>query len=77
MCEKVKERIALYRDFLKILSVFSFGVGGGTISLLFRLENPVAIPLLFLGFLLEVSLLFSMMRIFLKIEALIEELKDE
>jgi len=34
-------------------------------------------PLLTLGTVFEVSLLFSMMKIFLKIEDLIKELKDE
>jgi len=74
---KVEARVELYRDLLKILSVFTFGIGGGTIGLLFRLEEPVSIPLLFIGASAEVALLLGMARLILKIESLIEEIKDE
>ena len=77
MSKRIETRIELYRDILKILSVFAFGIGGGTIGLLFKLDKAVSLPLLFLGASAEVALLFGMARVILKIESLIEEIKDE
>ena len=77
MSRKIEERISFYKDLLKILSVFVFGIGAGTLGLLYKLKNPVSIPLLFLGAIVETTLLLGMVRLILKIELLIKELNDE
>ncbi len=63
MSKKIEVRAELYRDLLKSLSVFAFGIGGGTVGLLFKLDEAVSIPLLFLGASAEVALLFGMARL--------------
>jgi Na+-transporting NADH:ubiquinone oxidoreductase subunit NqrB len=77
MNKQVGERIALYKDLLKIFSAYAFAVGGGVVGLLFKLEKPVTVPLLILGLWFETFLIFGIIRTYIKIERLIEELKDE
>ncbi len=77
MQEKIKEEIAFYKDLLKIVSAFSFGIGGGTISLLFKPTSGISLILLTLGGVLEVALLVISGWIILKIKKLLAELIDD
>ena len=56
MSKRVKEEIAFYKDLLKITSAFSFGIGGGTVGLIFKLKDPIHLILFTLGTVLEAVL---------------------
>jgi hypothetical protein len=73
----LERELEFYRDILKILAAFAIAVGGGTAGLVFKLENPKAIVLFFLGLWLETSIIFSMLRIYLKAKDLLERMKNE
>ena len=77
MQERIKEEIAFYKDLLKIVSAFSFGIGGGVISLLFKPISGISLVLLTLGGILEAALLLISGWIILKIRKLLKGLKDD
>ena len=77
MQERIKEEIAFYKDLLKIVSAFSFGIGGGIVSLLFKPIGGISLILLILGGILETALLLISGWIILKIRKLLTELRDD
>jgi hypothetical protein len=72
--ESIKERLKLYSEILRILVILLIAISGGTAGLLFKLSNPVAIPLLFLGLVLTVGILFGIVRLSIRLKECLEEL---
>ncbi|SMO84003.1 hypothetical protein SAMN06269117_1433 [Balnearium lithotrophicum] len=73
--ESIKERLKLYSEILKNLTILLIAVAGGTIGLLFKLSNPIAIPLLVMGLSLTIGILFGIFRLSISIRETLEELK--
>jgi len=73
--EGLRERLKLYSEILRNLVILLIAVAGGTVSLLFRLSNPVAIPLMFMGLILTVGILFGIFRLVITIRELLQELE--
>jgi len=76
MLKQIEERVKFYRDLVKIFSAYIFAIGGGMVGLLFKEQTTLTLVLLTFGFFLEVVLLFTVIRLYLKIEKLIEEIDD-
>ena len=57
--ESIKERLKLYTELLRNLVILLIAVGGGTAGLLFKLSNPVSVPLLLLGLTLTAGVIFG------------------
>jgi hypothetical protein len=74
--ESIKEHLKLYSEILKNLTILLIAVAGGTIGLLFKLSNPIAIPLLIMGLLLTIGILFGIFRLSISIREKLEELKE-
>jgi hypothetical protein len=74
--ESIKEKLKLYIELLRNLIILLIAVGGGTVGLLFKLSNPVAVPLLLLGITLTVGLIFGIIRIAISIKETLQELKE-
>ena len=47
--EVLKEKLRIQTEYLRNLTILLITVGGGTASLTFRLKEPVAVPLFFIG----------------------------
>jgi len=73
--ESLRERLKLYSEILRNLVILLIAVAGGTVSLLFRLSNPVVIPLMFMGLILTVGILFGIFRLVITIRELLQELE--
>jgi len=73
--ESIKERFKLYTEFLRNLVILLIAVGGGTVGLLFKLSNPVSVPLLLLGLVLTIGLIFGIVRTVISIKETLEELR--
>ena len=74
--ESIKERLKLYTELLRNLVIFLIAVGGGSASLLFKLSNPISLPLVILGLILTLGLFFGIMRIAFTLKELVEELRE-
>ena len=73
--EGLRERLKLYSEILRNLVILLIAVAGGTVSLLFKLSNPVVIPLMFMGLILTVGILFGIFRLVITIRELLQELE--
>jgi TRAP-type C4-dicarboxylate transport system permease small subunit len=73
--EGLRERLKLFSEILRNLVILLIAVVGGTVSLLFKLSNPVAIPLMFMGLILTVGILFGIFRLVITIRELLQELE--
>ena len=73
--EGLRERLKLFSEVLRNLVILLIAVVGGTVSLLFKLSNPVAIPLMFMGLILTVGILFGIFRLVITIRELLQELE--
>ncbi len=73
--ESIKERFKLYTEFLRNLVILLIAVGGGTVGFLFKLSNPVSVPLLLLGLVLTIGLIFGIVRTAISIKETLEELR--
>jgi len=72
MANEIERKISFYTELLKILSAFIITVGGGIVGLLYRIKNPVTLPLLVLGIWFEMMLVISFIKVYLKIKQLLE-----
>jgi len=72
--EVLKEELKVYLEFLRNITILLIAVGGGTIGLLFKLSDPVAIPLVFVGLITFSGLSIGGIRVILKIKELVREL---
>jgi len=68
--EVLKEELKVYLEFLRNITILLIAVGGGTIGLLFKLSDPVAIPLVFVGLITFSGLSIGGIRVILKIKEL-------
>ena len=66
--ESIKERLRLYSEILRNLMLLLIAVGGGSIGLLFKASNPVSVPLIVLGLILSIGLIFGIVRVSLLIK---------
>ena len=66
----------VYTELLRNLVILLIAVGGGSISLLFKLSNPVSIPLLILGLILTLGLIFGIVRLAICIKSVLKELQQ-
>ena len=73
--EGLRERLKLYSEILRNLVILLIAVAGWTVSLLFKLSNPVVIPLMFMGLILTVGILFGIFRLVITIRELLQELE--
>jgi hypothetical protein len=74
--ESIKERLKLYTELLRNLVILLIAVGGGTAGLLFKLSNPVSVPLLLLGLTLTAGVIFGIVRTAISIKETVEELRE-
>jgi len=74
--ESIKERLKLYTELLRNLVILLIAIGGGSVSLLFKLSNPISLPLVVLGLILTVGLFLGAVRISITLKELIEELRE-
>ena len=49
MEKRVEKEIEFYIEVLKLLVIVLIATTGGTVRLLYKLSNPVTLPLLFIG----------------------------
>ena len=75
--KSVEARIDFYRDLIKIFAAYIFAIGGGIVGLLFKESSTLKYLLFASGVILEICLLIAVVRLYLSIEKLIKELKDE
>ena len=73
--EGLRERLKLFSEILRNLVILLIAVAGGTISLLFKFSNPVAVPLMFMGLVLTVGILSGIIRLVIVIRELLQELE--
>ena len=73
--ESLRERLKLYSEILRNLVILLIAVAGGTVSLLFKLSNPVAVPLTFMGLILTAGIFFGVIRFAIVIKELLQELE--
>ena len=72
--EIVRAKLMLYAELLRNLVILLIAVGGGSVGLLFKLSNPVSIPLLVLGLILTLGLIFGIIRLAICIKLALKEL---
>ena len=70
------KKLMVYTELLRNLVILLIAVGGGSISLLFKLSNPVSIPLLILGLILTLGLIFGIVRLAICIKSVLKELQQ-
>jgi phosphoglycerol transferase MdoB-like AlkP superfamily enzyme len=74
MSKRAEKEIEFYIEVLKLLVLILVAVVGGTISLLYKMELPISIPLIFLGAWVSFSLVLGIIWTTLRIKRLLEEL---
>ena len=74
--ESIRERLKLYTELLRNLVILLIAIGGGSVSLLFKLSNPISLPLVVLGLILTLGLFLGSVRIAITLKELIEELRE-
>ena len=70
------KKLMVYTELLRNLVILLIAVGGGSVSLLFKLSNPVSIPLLILGLILTLGLIFGIVRLAICIKSVLKELQQ-
>ena len=76
LSKRTEKEIAFYTEVLKLLVFLLVTTLGGTLSLLFKMQYPVSIPLIFIGAWLSFSLILGIIWITLKIKRKLEELDE-
>ena len=74
--ESIRERLRLYTELLRNLVILLIAIGGGSVSLLFKLSNPISLPLVILGLILTLGLFLGSVRIAVTLRELVEELRE-
>ena len=74
--ESIRERLRLYTELLRNLAILLIAIGGGSVSLLFKLSNPISLPLVILGLILTLGLFLGSVRIAVTLRELVEELRE-
>ena len=73
--EYAKEKVKIYTEVLKILSAFIAATAGGIVSLLFKLDYRISLPLIAFGLWLEIFFIFGALKIWFLLNQHTEEIK--
>ena len=76
MSKRTEKEIEFYVEILKLLVLLLVAVAGGTISLLYKMQFSVSIPLIFIGAWISFSLVLGIIWTTLRIKRLLEELDE-
>ena len=76
MSKRTEKEIAFYTEVLKLLVLLLVATAGGTVSLLYKMQYSISIPLIFFGIWLSASLVFGIAWTTLKIKRKLEELNE-
>jgi len=71
--EVIKEKISYYKELLRNLTLLLIATTGGTAGLLFKLNNPIAVLLVFPGIIFSSGIFIS---IFAVLDSLRTEIKE-
>ena len=74
--KKTEKLIDFYTELLRLQVLVLVAATGGLVGLLFKLDNPIVIPLLIIGLVIETSLILSMVFVILKLKELFRRLKE-
>jgi len=74
--KRTEKEIEFYVEILKLLVLLLVAVAGGTISLLYKMQFSVSIPLIFIGAWISFSLVLGIIWTTLRIKRLLEELDE-
>ena len=74
--KKTEKLIDFYTELLRLQVLVLVAATGGLVGLPFKLDNPVVIPLLIIGLVIETSLILSMVFVILKLKELFRRLKE-
>ena len=74
--ESIRERLRLYTELLRNLVILLIAIGGGSVSLLFKLSNPISLPLVILGLILTLGLFLGSVRVAVTLRELVEDLRE-
>ena len=75
LLEYAKEKVKIYTEVLKILSAFTAATAGGIVSLLFKLDYKISLPLIAFGLWLEIFFIFGTLKVWLLLNRHTEEIK--
>jgi len=76
MSKRTEKEIEFYTEILKLLVLLLVAVAGGTISLLYKMQFSVSIPLIFIGAWISFSLVLGIIWTTLRIKRLLGELDE-
>ena len=76
MSKRTEKEIEFYVEILKLLVLLLVAVAGGTISLLYKMQFSVSIPLIFIGAWISFSLVLGIIWTTLRIKRLLGELDE-
>jgi len=74
--KRTEKEIEFYVEILKLLVLLLVAVAGGTISLLYKMQFSVSIPLIFIGAWISFSLVLGIIWTTLRIKRLLGELDE-
>jgi len=75
VCEGVKEEIRFYTEVFKTAIFLLVATAGGTVGLLLKIDNRLALLLAFIGCILEIVWAFWTVSTYLRVKNLLRELK--
>jgi len=73
---RTEKEIEFYTEVLKLLTFVLVASAGGTVGFLFKLNNPITVPLVVLGVWVSFSLFLGIAWTTLKIRTLLRRLDD-
>jgi cyanate permease len=74
--KKTEKLIDFYTELLRLQVLVLVAATGGLVGLLFKLDNPIVIPLLIIGLVIETSLILCLVFVILKLKELFRRLKE-
>ena len=76
LSKRTEKTIEFYTEVLKLLVLLLVATAGGTVSLLYKMQFPISVPLIFFGAWLSFSLVLGIVWTTLKIRKKLEELDE-
>jgi len=74
--KRTEKTIEFYTEVLKLLVLLLVATAGGTVSLLYKMQFPISVPLIFFGAWISFSLVLGIVWTTLKIRKKLEELDE-
>ena len=74
--EVLKQKVLFYMELLRNLIILLITLAGGTVGLFFKLDNPIAIPFVFLGIVLISGVIAGTISISSTLKNLFKELEE-